>query len=667
MAITQQQSFIKVRELYNNKLPITVTGDIPDELVIEQDITRKINPLTLLVNTIPQFDIQTTIQEGGEDDSLVITHKGDDSKNLSIKNLMEYINKHLNTVNQCFYVSTGPNASDTDDVAERGKNELLPYASIKKAAAVIKKLQEQTLLNEDTADVNDANVTKRPTQYTIFVKSGDYEEDNPIFLPPNTSLIGDNLRRTTIGPKNPTYDIIWVNSACYVWGFTFRGHKAGSAAIAFPLHSTYRFLNSNAYDIAYNQNGYFTNGSSDYVISPPTSKPLIAVSPYVQGCTSYASSSDMNNISINDAGTGMRIDGSLVSGKLRSMVLDSFTQVNQGGVGIHILNHGYAQLVSIFTVATTEGILCEAGGTCSVSTSNCTFGLSGLVARGMSGVVDIPPATQSKQWEKVGTPVLTGNFVTPNYDSFGNPTTTYGYTSGGDTFTINNVGGTVLNDDQVIATIPYTNLCFTVKATQGTLDDGTLGIVSDYLLENDIDPLIPSVDTTNLTSLDGTVFDYYRRPKLFHVDLAVTKSTLDQDNAYDIQLTYNTPNINITKVPRSDGSFRDFTNAYVEFYARSMIETGSHTFEYVGTGTRILSSIPNYGAVANNNNEAVFDSLYDPYDNLPGIVYYTGSNELGDFKVGPNFKIVQSTGTIEGDTFKRAIITLVTPLNIVLE
>jgi hypothetical protein len=53
--------------------------------------------------------------------------------------------------------------------------------------------------------------------------------------------------------------------------------------------------------------------------------------------------------------------------------------------------------------------------------------------------------------------------------------------------------------------------------------------------------------------------------------------------------------------------------------------------------------------------------------NLPGVVFYTSSNELGDFKVGPSFKILQSTGTIDGDTFKRAILTLVTPLNIVLE
>jgi hypothetical protein len=668
--MAQQQSYIKVRDLFNNKLPIVTSGDIPDELIIEQDITRKINPLVLISNTIPQLDFQTTITEGGEQDALTISHKGDVAKNLTIKNLMDYINKHLNSVNQCFYVSTGENASDVVDTPLRGRNELLPFASIKQAAKAIQDLQDNTLINENTADINNPDYTKRTEQYTIFVKTGDYEEENPVYLPPNTSLIGDNLRRTTISPKNVNHDILWVSSGCYVWGFTFRNHEDPSAAVAFPytLETITDITQRAQFDAAFNTPGY--------LVTPPTGKPLILVSPYVQGCTSYALSSPMkaainnNNPAlddgtVNDAGTGMRVDGSLVSGGIRSMVLDSFTQVNQGGKGIHLLNHGYAQLVSIFTVATEEGVVCESGASCSISTSNCTFGLSGLIARGKSP-----------------SPILSGNFVVApddvTFSSIVNDPYTYtyhyGYVSAADTFTITDVGGVPINGNQIIATKPYTNLCFTVRATQGelALDD------SDYLLESDIDPTIPSV-TRELTATDGSTYIYNPRPKLFRVDLPVVTTASQNSNppdyygyasttpTYDIKLTYNTPRLNIRKIIRPDGTYRNFENAHVDFYARSMVETGSHTFEYMGTGTRILSSIPAYGAVAVNDNEAVYDSLYDPFDNLPGIVYYTSSNELGNFKVGPNFTIVQSTGTIEGDTFKRAIITLVTPLNIVLE
>jgi hypothetical protein len=37
---------------------------------------------------------------------------------------------------------------------------------------------------------------------TIFVRTGEYYEDNPIRVPPKVSIIGDNLRRTILYPKN---------------------------------------------------------------------------------------------------------------------------------------------------------------------------------------------------------------------------------------------------------------------------------------------------------------------------------------------------------------------------------------------------------------------------------------------------------------------------------
>ena len=100
--------------------------------------------------------------------------------------------------------------------------------------------------------------------------------------------------------------------------------------------------------------------------------PFITQSPYVQNCTSLTSS-----------GIGLRIDGSKVSG-LRSMVLDAFTQFNAGGTGVHLLNRGYAQLVSLFTVSTTTSVLATSGGQCSLTNSNSSFGERGLVATGGS-------------------------------------------------------------------------------------------------------------------------------------------------------------------------------------------------------------------------------------------------------------------------------------------
>ena len=175
---------------------------------------------------------------------------------------------------------------------------------------------------------------------TVRVKSGEYMLiDNPVTIPARVALVGDDLRTTTIRPQNLTDDMFYVENACYVWGFTFRDHESPSAVFSF---------------------------------NPDGSAGNIITSPYIQNCSS-----------ITTTGTGMRVDGSLVGG-LRSMVCDSYTQTNSGGIGIHMLNRGYTQLVSVFTICCRIAILCENGGFCSITNSNSSFGTYGLVADGVS-------------------------------------------------------------------------------------------------------------------------------------------------------------------------------------------------------------------------------------------------------------------------------------------
>lgn len=188
----------------------------------------------------------------------------------------------------------------------------------------------------------DAAVAAANTGTTIFVKSGDYTISNPITIPAEVAIVGDNLRTTNISGSTANTDIFYVNNGSYITGVTFRGHTDGAAAIAFD---------------------------------PGGSAGNITTSPYIQNCSS-----------ITTTGTGMKIDGSVVTG-LRSMVSDSFTQINADGIGIHLLNQGYAQLVSIFTVACDTGVLAESGGQCSLTNSNCSFGNYGLKATGISSVL----------------------------------------------------------------------------------------------------------------------------------------------------------------------------------------------------------------------------------------------------------------------------------------
>lgn len=174
---------------------------------------------------------------------------------------------------------------------------------------------------------------------TIFVKSGDYTEANPLTVPEGVAIVGDNLRTVTVRPQNKTQDLFYVNNGVYLAHMTFKDHESPSAAVAFN-----------------------PNGSAG----------VIHTSPYVQNCTSMTST-----------GTGMRVDGAHAGG-LRSMVVDAYTQYNQGGIGVHHKNRGNTQLVSLFTICCDVAVLCESGGFCSLTNSNSSFGNYGLKADGVS-------------------------------------------------------------------------------------------------------------------------------------------------------------------------------------------------------------------------------------------------------------------------------------------
>ena len=193
-----------------------------------------------------------------------------------------------------------------------------------------------TTLNESKLTIR-AAVAASTTGTTIFVKSGDYTEITPINVPDFVSIVGDNLRSVNVRATTATNDIFYVNNGTYIAHMTFKGHEAPAAAISFPL----------------------------------TGAGVITTSPYVQNCTSMTTD-----------GTGMRVDGNLALGT-KSMMVDAFTQYNQGGIGIHMLNSGYTSLVSVFTICCDIGFLCESGGFCSITNSNSSFGNYALYADGV--------------------------------------------------------------------------------------------------------------------------------------------------------------------------------------------------------------------------------------------------------------------------------------------
>jgi hypothetical protein len=346
-----------------------------------------------------------------------------------------------------------------------------------------------------------------PTGVTvIMVKAGDYTEINPMSLSSGVSIVGDNLRAVTVRPATPTSDIFWVRNRCYITGMTFRDHLDPAAAVAFPS----------------------------------TGAGFIVTSPYIQNCSS-----------ITTTGAGMRVDGNLASG-LKSMVLDSYTQFNQGGLGIHITNQGYAQLVSIFTICCTAGVKCENGGTCSITNSNNSFGDYGLWAEG------------------VGPTLYTGTLVS-------NTRTT---------LTVSGLSVRPAVNDAVLLTD---------------------GVSTQYILVR---------EATALAS--GT-------------SVITFSETLE-----------------FTPTPGA-----------VNFLQISLISASGQTFEYVGTGTNILTATPRLGGIPIQANEI--------RQTNGGRVNYTSTDQFGDFRIGDGLLISEEAGVIEGETFDKSLFAVLTPYILALE
>ena len=146
----------------------------------------------------------------------------------------------------------------------------------------------------------------------IKVSPGSYIENNPLILPEQVSIIGDSLREVSVSPLNVNQDLFYVSNGNYVSQMAFTGS-----------------LNSDKAIFAFNPDKPSYNNQS----------------PYIQNCTNFIPNS-----------IGMKIDGRHSIGPTKSMVLDSYTQYNQGGIGISITNEGYAQLVSLFTICADTAI-----------------------------------------------------------------------------------------------------------------------------------------------------------------------------------------------------------------------------------------------------------------------------------------------------------------------
>ena len=428
---------------------------------------------------------------------------------------------------------------------------------------------------------------------TIKVLSGSYNENNPITVPPFVAIVGDSLKTVTVVPNNSTQDIFHLNKGTYLSQMTFTGHTAPAAAVAFPT------------GIATNVGG----GSWE--------------SPYVQNCTSNTTT-----------GTGMRIDGSLAE-ELKSMVVDSYTQYNQGGVGIAITNNGYAQLVSVFTICCSEAITVHKGGQCSLTNSNSDFGTFGLVADGVSDLQFVGTAASAT----AGTDNVTVAITTTTRPYEGQVVYFDELYQSVNTITVTNGGSGYTTAPTVTIAAPAGPSGITATAFASILNGSVTEITlitsgSQYTGTPSITISAPGSGTT-ATATATTAPIYYTINSSTPIVSGTTTLTLEE-------------NLNNTVS----------TGSTVYFFQVSKITASSHTFEYVGSGNTIATATPSRGGVPIPGNEIV--------EIAGGRVVFTSTDQSGNFKIGNDITINQNNGTITGRAFTRSLFNQMTPFILAL-
>tara|TARA_R110000796_G_scaffold136897_1_gene253005 strand:+ start:1343 stop:4270 length:2928 start_codon:yes stop_codon:yes gene_type:complete len=487
---------------------------------------------------------------------------------------------------------------------------------------------------------------------TIKIRPGRYIENNPVGLQRDVSITGEDLRLVTIEPSNTSLDVFWVRRGCLVENLNFSGatvgvSHAGGSAVSFPKTG----VTANS---GYTPAGPATQGPTERWRSP-----------YIRNCTNFMTES-----------IGMRIDGDDATGtpdgaNLKSMVCDSFTQYNENGIGVSITNEGYAQLVSIFTINNNIAIYVDTGGQCDLTNSNSSFGNFGLYAVGLgatqyTGTVlsDVIPGDNSDV--VVGTGVKdvendsrrpydgqslyfkidldnypdavgTGRITTP-LQEISSISVEYGGEAG--QFSQTNPPEILIRDDDGIVT---------PKGPQGIIAEASANIsVSGTITSIDVINSGRNYLPTQNIVVDIVGFTTYATANTSPLYFTVSEATDNREDPVGVTtITFN------EFVPYELFAGDPFTLQRI-----SRILTSSHSFEYVGSGTSINTSLPFEGALPIKENEIVaLDGAQIPF---------TSTDQKGNFDIGEGIQVDQTTSTIRGRDFSKAIQAEVTPLILAL-
>lgn len=457
---------------------------------------------------------------------------------------------------------------------------------------------------------------------------------------------------------SPIFDKFVGISATTVNTFTINAGNAGSASTL-----THTFLGvSTSNTINYGGSGISTrfpgnNGAgsdfeNDPTFSPGTDGPVLK-GPYIRNCTNFIENSIGMRINGFDADPGDKDE----LGVQGSMSVDSYTQYNQGGIGVSITNGAYAQLVSIFTICCNEAIVTLTGGQCDLTNSNSSFGEFGLVSKGVGDENSSSNYRQTAEVVKAGDPGRTN--AQGSYDV------------GTKKVVLSGVGTQRPYDGQ---TLFFDELFFSVEKVKvtngGSGYEGAVPSVTfsdptgpDGITAQGIPIIEDGVVTDFLVANSGTQYQENSFPTITisppENGVQATAEVQRMQPLYFKVASATLPHNGISTITMSQGLNNELTGGEVAYITRQSLQiTSSHSFEYVGAGNTILTARPSVGGIIIQDNEVVQED--------GGLVVYTSTDQAGNFRIGDGIQIDQATGTISGRVYIKSLFNSVTPFILAL-
>ena len=385
--------------------------------------------------------------------------------------------------------------------------------------------------------------------------------------------------------------------------------------------------------------GAINSGILTSSLSPLQGTGIITKGPYIRNCTNFIQDSIGAKVDGFNADEGDKISTIGVQG---SFNVDSYTQYNQGGIGVSVTNGAYAQLVSLFTICDDIAVYTANGGQCDLTNSNSSFGTKGLVAEGIGDET-------SKCNDRYTGIVSSTAAVSQNQ------------------IVVSGVGNNRPYDGQAIYFDRKYFIVSDIKVTNGGSGYTSPPIVS---IDAPTGPgvAIPAQATATVENGAVTVVTVRSGGSQYTGVPSVTFSggggssaaaTAEIDAIYYDVAEATKPSAGITTISLVQNLNNEVGVGSTAYFARQSFQiVSSHSFQYIGAGNTIESAYPSRGGVSIVDNEVITTD--------GGQINYTSTDQSGNFRIGDGVVINQTTGTVSGNVYIKSLFTQVTPFILAL-